>query len=171
MMDLIRKVQEQDWTAIEDLVKQAFATASYSDGTEAALVARLRQGPAFLPDLALMAEREAKPAGFILFTKERVSQETILALAPLAVKPCFQKSGIGTALVKKGHTLAAKAGFAYAAVLGDPAFYGRLGYEAAEKWGITPPAAFPKEYFMAIKLIPDAAPLAGTIVYDRAFGL
>lgn len=47
-MDLIRKVQEQDWTAIEDLVKQAFATASYSDGTEAALVARLRQGPAFL---------------------------------------------------------------------------------------------------------------------------
>lgn len=32
MMDLIRKVQEQDWTAIEDLVKQAFATASYSDG-------------------------------------------------------------------------------------------------------------------------------------------
>ena len=40
MMDLIRKVQEQDWTAIEDLVKQAFATASYSDGTEAALVAR-----------------------------------------------------------------------------------------------------------------------------------
>lgn len=33
MMDLIRKVQEQDWTAIEDLVKQAFATASYSDGT------------------------------------------------------------------------------------------------------------------------------------------
>lgn len=118
MMDLIRKVQEQDWTAIEDLVKQAFATASYSDGTEAALVARLRQGPAFLPDLALMAEREAKPAGFILFTKARVSQETILALAPLAVKPCFQKSGIGTALVKKGHTLAAKAGFAYAAVLG-----------------------------------------------------
>ena len=101
MMDLIRKVQEQDWTAIEDLVKQAFATASYSDGTEAALVARLRQGPAFLPDLALMAEREAKPAGFILFTKARVSQETILALAPLAVKPCFQKSGIGTALVKK----------------------------------------------------------------------
>lgn len=101
MMDLIRKVKEQDWTAIEDLVKQAFATASYSDGTEAALVARLRQGPAFLPDLALMAEREAKPAGFILFTKARVSQEAILALAPLAVKPCFQKSGIGTALVKK----------------------------------------------------------------------
>ena len=45
-------------------------------------------------------------------------KETILALAPLAVKPCFQKSGIGTALVKKGHTLAAKAGFAYAAVWG-----------------------------------------------------
>lgn len=71
MMDLIRKVQEQDWTAIEDLVKQAFATASYSDGTEAALVARLRQGPAFLPDLALMAEREAKPAGFIPFYKSK----------------------------------------------------------------------------------------------------
>lgn len=98
MMDLIRKVQEQDWTAIEDLVKQAFATASYSDGTEAALVARLRQGPAFLPDLALMAEREAKPAGFILFTKARVSQEAILALAPLAVKPCFQKVGLGPLL-------------------------------------------------------------------------
>lgn len=171
MMDLIRKVQEQDWAAIEDLVKQAFASVPYSDGTEAALVDRLRQGPSFIPDLALMAERKDQPAGFILFTKARVSQETILALAPLAVRPCFQKSGIGTALVKKGHSLAAKAGFAYAAVLGDPAFYGPLGYEEAEKWGITPPAAFPKKYFMAIKLIPDAAPLAGTIVYDRAFNL
>ena len=119
MMDLIRKVQEQDWAAIEDLVKQAFASVPYSDGTEAALVDRLRQGPSFIPDLALMAERENQPAGFILFTKARVSQETILALAPLAVRPCFQKSGIGTALVKKGHALAAKAGFAYAAVLGD----------------------------------------------------
>ncbi|UQT40288.1 hypothetical protein M5E89_04780 [Acidaminococcus intestini] len=83
MMDLIRKVQEQDWTAIEDLVKQAFATASYSDGTEAALVARLRQGPAFLPDLALMAEREAKPAGFILLQKQGYPKKPSLPWRPL----------------------------------------------------------------------------------------
>ena len=84
MMDLIRKVQEQDWTAIEDLVKQAFATASYSDGTEAALVARLRQGPAFLPDLALMAEREAlSPQGLSFLQKQGFPKKPYLPWRPL----------------------------------------------------------------------------------------
>ena len=83
MMDLIRKVQEQDWTAIEDLVKQAFATASYSDGTEAALVARLRQGPAFLPDLALWLNGKLSPQGLSFLQKQGYPKKPSLPWRPL----------------------------------------------------------------------------------------
>lgn len=136
-------------------------------------MARVAAEACLSPDLALMAEREAKPARFILFTKARVSQETILALAPLAVKPCFQKKYWDwDRSCKKGHTLAAKAGFAYAAaVLGDLHFTVVWVMKRQKNGELRRQRLFLKEYFMAIKLIPDAAPLAGTIVYDRAFGL
>ena len=82
-MDLIRKVQEQDWAAIEDLVKQAFASVPYSDGTEAALVDRLRQGPSFIPDLALMAERKDQPAVYPLYKSKGIPRNN-----PCLGTPC-----------------------------------------------------------------------------------
>ena len=60
-------------------------------------------------------------------------------LAPLAVAPEKQKSGIGTALVKTGLRLASSEGMNSVLVYGDPAFYQRFGFEAEIAKNYLPP--------------------------------
>ncbi|OPH34769.1 hypothetical protein [Moraxella atlantae] len=56
----IRREQPSDFAHIHTLIKTAFATADDSDHQEQFLVERLRQDPAFLPKLALVAEHIVK---------------------------------------------------------------------------------------------------------------
>ena len=51
----IRTERPDDYEAVYSLVEQAFASAEHSDGTEQDLVAALRKGEAFLPELSLVA--------------------------------------------------------------------------------------------------------------------
>ena len=67
------------------------------------MVTALRKGPAFIPELSLVAEIEGKIVGHILFTKGQIADKTVLVLAPLAVLPTYQGQGIGAALVNEGH--------------------------------------------------------------------
>ncbi len=58
-----------------------------------------------------------------------------LALAPLAVLPERQGQGVGRALMEEGLRRVS----APVLVLGDPAYYGRFGFEPAAPRGITNP--------------------------------
>ena len=78
---------------------KAFDSAEYKDGTEQDLVNALRNGNAYIPELSLVAEENGKIIGYIMFTKATVSETEILALAPLAVLPEYQRKGVGTAII------------------------------------------------------------------------
>lgn len=60
-------------------------------------------------------------------------------LAPLAVKPEYQKRGTGSQLVQKGMHRLSDMGVDIVFVYGDPKYYGRFGFsvDAAERY--TPP--------------------------------
>ena len=60
---------------------------------------------ACIPELSLAAETDGKIAGFIMFTRAGIGDSEILALAPLAVLPEYQRRGIRTALIKEGHII------------------------------------------------------------------
>lgn len=167
----IKQEQASDITAVDQVIKKAFASLPYSDHQEHLLVRRLRQSKEFIPELSLVAELDGQIVGHILFTKAQVNHTTVLALAPLAVHPDYQQQGIGSALVKKGHQLAQALQFPYSIVLGDPQYYSRFGYQAAKNWGILPPFDVPCNHFMGIKLIQSAPPLHGTLAYSEAFGV
>ena len=167
----IRKERIQERAAISELIQEAFAGAEHSDGTEAELAAALWNGTAFIPELSLIAEQDGELAGYILFTKAEVGGQTVLALAPLAVKPKFQRQGIGTALLRHGHETAQKLGYSYSLVLGDPAYYGKEGYVPAEPLGVIIPADFPAEYFLLRQLQKEAAPISGAVRYAPEFGI
>ena len=65
----IRREQPSDFAHIHTLIKTAFATADDSDHQEQFLVERLRQDPAFLPKLALVAEhKNGEIIGHIVFS-------------------------------------------------------------------------------------------------------
>ena len=168
---LLRKEEAGDREIIYSVVKAAFDSAAHSDGNEHDLVNALRKGAAFIPDLSLVAEVDGKIAGHIMFTKAWVGDNEVLALAPLSVLPEYQRSGIGTALIRQGHKIARELGYGYSIVLGSEKYYPRAGYRPAEEFGIKPPFDVPRENFMACKIKKDAPVIRGTVKYAKEFGI
>ncbi|MEA5004001.1 MAG: N-acetyltransferase [Christensenella sp.] len=168
---IIRKETSTDYDTVYSLIKEAFETAEHSDGSEPDLVAALRKSQAFVPGLSLVAEEDEMIVGHILFTEGKVGGDTVLVLAPLSVLPEFQKQGVGSTLIKEGHKVAERLGYAYSLVLGSETYYPRLGYLPAERFGIEVPDAIPSANFMAIKLQDDAKPIGGSVIYAKEFGI
>lgn len=89
--------------------------------------------------VALVAIVADEPVGHILFSPatSEASGSVGLGLAPLGVLPAFQRQGIGSALVWAGLAACRQRGSSWVVVLGDPAYYGRFGFEPAAKYGLT----------------------------------
>lgn len=167
----IRQETKKDEAAVYDLIMEAFAAAEHADGNEQDLAAALRKGSSFIPELSLVAEVDHRLAGHILFTRAKVGEDEVLALAPLSVKPQYQRQGIGTALIREGHRLAGGMGFSYSLVLGSETYYPKMGYVPAAEYGIEVPEGFPLENFMAARLREDAPAIHGAVTYAEEFGL
>lgn len=167
----IRKENAADYNSIYSVVKFAFDSAEQADGNEQDLVIALRKSENYIPELALVAEENGKIIGHIMFTKARVGDADILALAPLSVLPEYQRKGIGIALIKEGHKIAKDLGYRYSVVLGSEKYYPKAGYVPADTLGILPPFEVPRENFMAIKIEKNSPDINGTIIYAREFGI
>jgi predicted N-acetyltransferase YhbS len=93
----------------------------------------LRQRKDFDPELSLVAEENGEVVGHVLFSPYRVQLlgEVVKAvnLAPLAISPTRQKTGIGGQLIQAGHQLAREKGYAFSLLLGHPTYYPRFGYQ------------------------------------------
>ena len=92
--------------------------------------------------LSLVAESEASTVGHAAFSPVTFTNcESIQGyiLAPLAVKPCRQKTGIGSSLVEDGIRRLSKMDVDILFVYGDPKYYGRFGFSAAIAEPFKPP--------------------------------
>ena len=96
--------------------------------------------------LSLVATANSRLAGHVVFTACGIERSTATAslLAPLAVAPAFQRRGVGTSLVQAGLRRIIDSGTAVAFVLGNPAYYSRLGFEPEPV--IRPPYPLPDEW-------------------------
>lgn len=167
----IRQEKPEDYEEVYELVREAFASAEHADGNEQDLVEALRKGDAFIPELSLVAEEGGQLAGHILFTRARVGEVEVLALAPLSVRPAFQRQGVGIALIEEGHRIARELGFSYSIVLGSEEYYPRLGYREAAGFGVEVPEGIPSENLMAIRLLEDTPSVSGSVIYAEEFGM
>lgn len=168
---LIRQETSEDYKEVYELITEAFADAEHADGNEQDLVVALRKGNAFIPELSLVAEEDKKLAGHILFTKAKVGNDDVLVLAPLSVRPEYQKQGVGTALIFEGHKIAKALGYQYSLVLGSEIYYPRFGYMPARQIGIEVPSGIPAQNFMAVKLQENAKTISGMVSYAEEFGI
>lgn len=164
---VVREREPADDEAIRRLNDLAFG------GTfESTLVDDLRA--AFLDAVELVAVEDGEIVGHILFSAlaTMIDDEAVpaLSLAPMSVHPDRQRSGIGSALVQAGLTLAARREWQAVIVLGHPEYYPRFGFSAELASRLDAP--FEGEAFMAIELVDGALDgRDGLVVYPAAFGL
>ena len=167
----IRQESQKDYEEVYMTVKTAFETAEHSDGNEHDLVVALRNSDSFIPELSLVAVKEDKIVGYILFTKIKIGNHEEIALAPLAVLPEYQKQGIGSMLIEQGHKIAKQLGYHYSIVLGSENYYPKFGYIPAIQYGIQAPFDVADENFMAIKLNATDTEIEGVVQYAKEFGI
>jgi len=163
---LVRPERESDHAGIRAAVIAAMRPE------DAELVERVRASDRYIPGLALVAERHGEVLGYVLFSHVELMCETsspVLALAPLCVRPEWQRTGIGTRLVRLGLERAGELGEPLVTVLGDPAYYGRFGFEPAARFGIEPPAGMPAVAYSVLPLAAYRTELRGRVVYPPAF--
>ena len=159
---VIRPVEQADHEAVASLLEAAFGGAD-----ESRLVEALRRDGDV--ELELAATHEGTLVAHVLYSRLRVDGGgdpfDAVALAPLAVQPNLQRSGVGTALVEHAHPVLRSRGERLSVVLGDANYYGRFGYDAARA------AGFESEYagLHLQALAWGEAPTTGRLVYPRAF--
>jgi putative acetyltransferase len=162
---LIRMEIPKDVDRIGSVIDAAFKTAVVSSGTEAQLVERLRSAGALM--LSLVAERSGIIVGHIAASATTIGTRGGWALiGPMAVRPEFQSRGIGSALMKEALQCLRSAGMNGAALVGDPAYYGRFGFRA---WPGLRLHGVPEEFVLALPFT-DSVP-NGEPAHHEAFGL
>ncbi|EAU43291.1 hypothetical protein FP2506_10616 [Fulvimarina pelagi HTCC2506] len=76
-----------------------------------------------------------------------------LLLGPLAVEPTAQGLGVGGALVRHAVATAKVAGHGAIVLVGDPEYYARFGFSAAQTTGLAMPGPFEPRRLLALELI------------------
>lgn len=163
MSMVVRAETPADVAAIRAVLLSAFPGAQ-----EAGLVDALRAEGDLV--LSLVAMRDGKVAGHAAFSRLSVdSREGIfpaLALAPVAVSPDYQRSGVGSALIEQGLRQLAAEGEGLVFVVGAPDYYRRFGFDSALASAFLSPYA--GLHFMLRRLV-DHAPASGSLHYASAF--
>jgi len=95
----IRQETPKDYTAIEEVIKEAFLRETMSDQQEHVLVQKLRTSSAFVPELSLVAfNEEEEIIGYLLLTENKIVNENqemrALSLALLLSIQLFKSKGL-----------------------------------------------------------------------------
>lgn len=131
---------------------------AFGRDNEANLVDRLRGLPHTLSLVAVVGDAIAGHICFSPVTLENVNPEdlTILGLGPVAVRPDYQRQGLGSKLVCQGVEHCRQLGSAAVVVLGDPQFYARFGFIPAEEKAMRCEYTVPEGAFRVLELKPGA---------------
>ncbi len=163
----VREERASDAPAIRRAIESAFKGRAEAD-----VVDKLRARGGFA--LSLVAAHRGSVVGHVLLTAvQLVGQGPAprgAGLAPLAVRPAFQRRGVGAALVRAALDRAREAGYGFVVLLGNPTYYQRFGFQSASVFGLACEFNAPEEAFMAVELAPGAlAGVSGTVRYRPEF--
>lgn len=146
MNDQLMKVST-DHAGREEAVAELFAaTFTASEGVaEGALIGQFvnelltTTHPA---DLRIfLAEQAGALIGAAAFSRLMFENDgrTVFILSPMAVAPDHQGKGVGQALIRHGLTVLRDEGVDIVVTYGDPAYYGKVGFQPLDQETVPPP--------------------------------
>ncbi len=140
LMNRIRKASNLDREGIREVHLSAFPEGEKQ--IVATLAVDLLSETTRPETITLVAENDGAIIGHIAFSPVTLQSKEKwqgYILAPLGVKPEFQKSGIGSELINSGKKCLSKNGVNALFVYGDPDYYGKFGFRADTASGYSPP--------------------------------
>lgn len=143
---IIRETNPEDFNHIMEVETQAFGYDK-----EAKLVAKLLADKSAEPIVSLLAFCQGESVGHILFTRayfdDQEAQPMMHILAPVAVKPEYQRQGIGGMLINAAIEKLQEKGSNLVFVLGHKEYYPKYGFMPdAAKLGYPAPYLIPEEF-------------------------
>lgn len=178
MDQILRLEVPADYRIVEELTRDAFWDHHVPGCDEHFLAHILRSSPDFIPELdfvALVKQADGswQIAGNIMYTKAIIRTakgeiDNIISFGPLSVAPGCQKRGLGAALVRHTINLASERGYEAILIYGDPLYYSRFGFIAAEQFGIRTKDAYFSPALQALELIQGSLSSAEGLFIESA---
>lgn len=123
-----------DAADIQRLNDRAFGPGRFARSAE-----RVREETPHDPALSFTARVATLLVGSVRQTPIQIGSGKALMLGPLAVEPAFRSRGIGRQLMDRAISEARSAGYRLVLLVGDEAYYGRMGFRRVPAGSIVMP--------------------------------
>lgn len=177
-MDItIRLENEKDYRTVEYLTREAFWNLYRPGCAEHLLIHKMRQVPAFVKELALVALAEETIVGNIVYSKAKIRNSKnkefeVLCMGPVGVLPGYQGQGIGSQLITYSLAKARQLGYKAVMLFGKQHYYQRFGFANAKAYEIQTSSGENFDEFMALELYDGGLQgISGRFYADEVFNL
>ena len=158
----IRLERKEDYSEVENLVREAFWNVYRPGCSEHYVIHVLREDPAFVKKLDFVMEINDRLIGQNMFMKTVIdaddgSEISVLTMGPICITPELKRKGYGKALLDYSLEKAADLGFGAVLFEGNIMFYGKSGFDYARNFGIRYhdlPEGEDDSFFLCKELIP-----------------
>ena len=138
---VIRKETARDHRAVENLVREAFWNVYRPGCLEHYVIHRLRDDPAFVPELDFVMEKDGAIIGQNMFMRALIRADDgrnipIMTMGPICIAPAYKRQGYGKKLLDYSLEQAAALGCGALCFEGSIGFYGKSGFTYASRFGI-----------------------------------
>lgn len=138
---IIRLETENDRRENEFLVREAFWNVYKPGCSEHYVLHVLRDDPAFVKELNFVMVQNGRLIGQNIFVRTVINADDgrvvdVLTMGPICITPDLQRMGLGRKLLDFTVEKARSMGFGAVLFEGNINFYGKSGFDYAEKFGI-----------------------------------
>ena len=159
---VIRREAEQDHRIVETLIRESFWNVYRPGCLEHYVIHRLRDDPAFVPELDLVMEADGRIIGQNMFMRAEICADDgrripIMTMGPICITPELKRRGLGKRLLDESLERAAALGCGALCFEGNILFYGKSGFSHARDFGIRYrdlPEGADDSFFLCRELIP-----------------
>lgn len=159
---VIRRETEQDHRAVEALVRESFWNVYRPGCLEHFVLHRLREDPAFVPELDVVMEKDGQLIGQNMFMRAHIEADDgrripIMTMGPISIAPAYKRQGYGKMLLDQSLQQAAELGCGALCFEGNIDFYGKSGFTYARTFHLRYrdlPEGMDDSFFLCRELIP-----------------